>query len=220
VTGVGGRGPSLVTSKISQGTSDSDLKNIVRKGIAGTSMPAFDGIDGDDLEKLVAHIRSLAASGVSSAPVKGDSKHGAEIYARNGCSGCHQVGSSGGVFGPNLTRIGGARSAEYLHQSIVEPSADIPPEYEGVTVVTMQGKKLSGVRVNEDTFSVQLRLQNGTFALYKKSDLKNISYEKKSLMPAYSQLGATDLQDLLAYLDTLRGSLAALDEATKAKGIH
>lgn len=220
VTGEGGRGPSLVTARVSQSTSDTDLKTIVRKGIAGTSMPAFDSIEGDDLDKLVDHIRSLASSGVKSSPVTGDAKHGAQVYARSACGACHAVGSVGAAYGPNLTRIGGARSAEYIRQSILEPSADIPSEFEGVTVVTAKDQKLTGVRVNEDTFSIQLRLQNGQFGLFKKSDLKSVAYEKKSVMPAYDKLPAKDLQDLLAYLDTLRGNVAATDDATKAKGIH
>jgi cytochrome c oxidase cbb3-type subunit III len=134
VSGAGGRGPSLITARVSQSIPDAGLKEIIRKGIAGTSMPAFDALDGDDLDKLVTHIRSLAGSGVSSAPVSGDAEHGAQVYARSGCAACHRVGESGSDYGPNLTRIGGSRSSEYIRQSVVEPSADIPPEYEGVTV--------------------------------------------------------------------------------------
>jgi cytochrome c oxidase cbb3-type subunit III len=220
VNALGGRGPSLLTAKVSQATSDADLKTIVQKGIAGTSMPAFDNLEGDDLDKLIGHIRSLASSGVVSAPVTGDVNHGAQVYASSGCAACHRTGNSGSDYGPDLTRIGGSRSAEYIRQSVVDPSADIPPEYEGVNVVTAQDKKLTGVRVNEDTFSLQLRLQNDQFALFKKSDLKSVSYEKKSLMPAYDKMAAKDLQDLIAYLDTWRGSVAAANDATKAKGIH
>jgi putative heme-binding domain-containing protein len=197
-----------------------DLKTIIRKGIAGTSMPAFESLDNDELDVLVGHIRSLSSSGVKSAPVAGDVKHGAQVYAKSACGACHRVGNSGNDYGPNLTRIGGARSAQYIRQSIVEPSADIPAEFEGVTVETLKGQKLTGVRVNEDTFSIQLRLPNGQFGLFKKSELKSVSYEKKSVMPAYDKLPAGDLQDLLAYLDTLRGNINATDDATKAKGIH
>jgi cytochrome c oxidase cbb3-type subunit III len=220
VGGVGGRGPSLVTARVAQGVSDADLERIIQKGIAGTSMPAFESIDGDDLNKLIGHIRSLSSSGAVAAPVSGDAKHGAQVYGANACGACHRVGENGGDYGPNLTRIGSARSTEYIRQSITEPSADIPPEFEGVTIFTAQDKKLTGVRVNEDTFSIQLRLQDGKFALYTKSELKSVSYEKKSPMPAYDKLPAKDFQDLLAYLDTLRGNVSAMDDATKAKGIH
>ena len=220
VNGAGGRGPTLIGARVAQNTSDAELKTIVKQGIAGTSMPAFDDMDDDDLDHLVAHIRSLSSSGVTSAPIAGDAKHGAQVYARSGCASCHRVGDAGSDYGPSLTRIGGGRSQEYIRQSVVEPSADIPPEYEGVTVVTADGKRITGARVNEDTFSLQLRLQNGEFAMFNKSDLKSETYEKKSLMPAYDKLPAKDLQDLLAYLDTLRGPTAAGADATKAKGVH
>lgn len=220
VNALGGRGPSLVTARIAQNTPDASLGMIIHKGIAGTSMPGFDNIEGDDLDHLIAYIRSLSAAGVSSAPVAGDPKHGAQVYARNGCSSCHRIGNSGSDYGPALTRVGGARSQEYIRQSIVDPSADIPPDYQGVTVVTNQDKKLSGTRINEDTFSLQMRLQNDKFALFKKSELKNVSYMTKSLMPFYDKLPKNDLQDLLAYLDTLRGDAAATRDAAKAKGIH
>jgi putative heme-binding domain-containing protein len=183
-------------------------------------MPAFDGLEGDDLDNLVAHIRSLAGSGAIGSPLTGDSKHGAEVYLRSGCAACHRIGETGSDFGPNLTRIGGARSREYIRQSIVEPSADIAPEYEGVTVVTAKDQRVTGIRVNEDTFSVQLRLQNDRFAMYRKSDLKTVTYPSKSLMPSYDKLPTRDLQDLLAYLDTLRGNISAGGDANQAKGVH
>jgi putative heme-binding domain-containing protein len=220
VTGEGGRGPTLIGAHVAQNTSDAALKTIVRQGIPGTSMPAFDSIDGDDLDKLVAHIRSLASSGATSAPIQGDAKHGEQLYAKSGCANCHRIGNAGSDYGPPLTRIGGARSQAYIRQSVVDPSADIPTEDEGVTVVTSAGQRITGARVNEDTFSLQLRLQTGKFALYRKSDLKSVTYEKKSLMPAYDKMAQADLQDLLAYLDTLRGDAAAAGDATKAKGVH
>jgi putative heme-binding domain-containing protein len=219
VTAAGGRGPSLLTARIAQ-SSDDAIRNIIRRGIAGTTMPAFDNIEGDDLDKLLAYIRSLAGSGATTGSIAGNAKHGEKIYSQSGCAGCHGIGDSGSSFGPALTRIGGARSAEYIRQSIVDPSADIPPEYEGVTIVTKEGKRITGVRVNEDTFSIQLRLPNEKFAMFSKSDLAEVIYEKKSLMPAYGNLAAGDLQDLLAYLDTLRGDVAATTDATKAKGVH
>jgi cytochrome c oxidase cbb3-type subunit 3 len=216
----GGRGPSLISAKIAQNTSDAAIKDIVRNGIPGTTMPGFDDIEGDDMNKLVGYIRGLAGPNVKAVALPGDAAHGEQLYTRNGCASCHRVGERGSSFGPDLSRIGGARSFEYIRQSIVEPSADIPPDYEGVTVVTKDGKRVSGTRVNEDTFSVQLRLQDEKFALFDKRELKEVVYEKKSMMPAYQKLAAGDLQDLLAYLNTLRGSTASTADAAKAKGVH
>jgi cytochrome c oxidase cbb3-type subunit 3 len=220
LTGTGGRGPSLVSASIVQNTTDTALTGIIQKGIPGTTMPAFDSFHADDLSNLVALIRSLSTSGVHSETISGDAKHGAQVYSQNGCAACHRIGENGSNFGPDLTRIGAARSAEYIRQSIVDPSADIPEDYRGVSIITLDGKHITGVRVNEDTFSIQLRLQNDKFALYRKSNLKSVEDEKTSLMPAYQKLAAKDLQDLRAYLDTLRGSVVSTTDAEKAKGIH
>ena len=114
-------------------------------------------------------------------------------------------GHGGSTYGPDLTRIGQARPAHYLRESITEPSADIPPQYEGVTVVTRQGTRVQGVRVNEDTFSVQLRDASQKFRSFVKEDVQEVTPVKQSLMPAYKQIPAADLDDLVAYLSSLRG---------------
>jgi len=104
--------------------------------------------------------------------------------------------------------------------SLVDPSADIAENYGGVTVVTAEGKRVTGVRVNEDTFTVQLRKTDQAFALFDKAKTKEVIHETKSLMPAYTHLSAADLQNLIAYLSTLRGEQAVGAEANKAQGIH
>ena len=126
----------------------------------------------------------------------------------------------GSVYGPELTRIGAGRPAEYLRESIVNPSADIPEEYAGVTVVTRDGKRITGVRINEDTFTVQLRDASQDFRIFQKDEIQQVIQETKSLMPPYSSLRQDDLQNLLAYLDSLRGDLNAGAGVKKAEGIR
>jgi putative heme-binding domain-containing protein len=130
------------------------------------------------------------------------------------------VGSQGSVFGPELTRIGAGRSVEYTRESIVNPSADVPEEYAGVSVITRDGKRITGVRVNEDTFSVQLRDASQNFRMFQKDEVQQVTREEKSLMPVYSSLSKDDLQNLLAYLDSLRGDLNAGAGVKKEKGIR
>lgn len=220
LTATGGRGPSLISAKLLRGSSDEEIKNIIRNGVPGTTMPSFENLDKDDLDKVVNFIRHLAGSDVKSTPVPGDAAAGRKVYERSGCAGCHRVGNEGSIYGPDLTRVGGGRSSEYIHESLVEPSADISQDYEGVTVVTADGKHATGIRVNEDSFTLQLRLQNQKFAMYDKSQLKEVIHETKSLMPSYKSMPPKDLQNLLAYLDTLRGDVVKGADANKAKGIH
>ncbi|MDQ6698712.1 MAG: c-type cytochrome, partial [Acidobacteriota bacterium] len=220
LTATGGRGPSLISAKLLRGSTDEEIKKIIQNGVPGTTMPSFENIEKDDLESLVGFIRHLAGSDVKSAPVTGDAVAGRKVYERSGCSGCHRVGNEGSIYGPDLTRVGGGRSSEYIHESLVEPSADIPQDYEGVTVVTQDGKRITGMRVNEDTFTLQLRSQNQKFLLFDKSKLKEVIHESKSLMPSYKSMPPKDLQNLLAYLDSLRSERTAGTDIKKAKGIQ
>jgi cytochrome c oxidase cbb3-type subunit 3 len=219
ITAKGGRGPSLISPKVIHNTTDPELQSIIRNGIPGTNMPGFNSFEKDDLTKLIQYLRTLAGSGINETPVAGNRTHGQQIYAANGCAGCHRIGEIGSSYGPELTRIGAARSAEYIRQSITDPSADIPPEYEAVTAVTRDGKRIRGVRINEDTFTLQLRQPNEKFAMFDKSELQEVVHETKSLMPAYNKLPAKDLQDLLAYLDSQRGGVLSGADAQKVRGI-
>jgi cytochrome c oxidase cbb3-type subunit III len=202
--GRGGRGPSLVSAHIQQETSDDGLKTIIHGGISGTGMPAFD-LEPQDLDALVHAIRHLGGHGSAGTTISGDAVHGQLVFAKNGCASCHRIGDQGSVFGPDLSRIGAARSAEYLRESIVNPSADIAPDYAGVTVETRDGLKITGVRISEDTFTVELRLPDQTLQGFAKNAVRAVTDLDKSLMPAYS-LGSANLDDLVAYLASLRAS--------------
>ncbi|HKX00796.1 MAG TPA: c-type cytochrome [Bryobacteraceae bacterium] len=208
LTGGGGRGPALASGRFLHGSTDEDLKNVILNGVPGTTMPSFE-FEKDELARLIAYIRSLSTGAVKAEPVPGDAVKGSAVYERSGCAGCHQIGLEGSVFGPDLTRIGAGRSAEYIRESLINPSADIPDEFNGVTVVTRDGKRITGIRINEDTFTVQLRDASQKFRMFEKDEVKSVTHETKSLMPAYSSLPNDDLQNLLAYLDSLRGDLNA-----------
>jgi hypothetical protein len=83
----------------------------------------------------------------------------------------------------------------------------VRPGYEPVTVTTTEGRTVRGTRKNEDLFSVQVMDTTERLQGFVKSDVKTVTADKRSLMPAYAvdQLSERDLDDLLRYLDTLRG---------------
>jgi putative heme-binding domain-containing protein len=101
----------------------------------------------------------------------------------------------------------------------VKPSADVPEEFEGVTVVLHDGSRVRGIRINEDTFSIQLRDSAQQIRMFQKDDLREVIHEKQSLMPAYRQLAPADLDSLVAYLASLRGSAEPSADIKKAGGI-
>jgi cytochrome c oxidase cbb3-type subunit 3 len=213
----GGRGPDLTAGRWVHGSSDADLFRTVTRGVPGTEMPA-NALDDSEVWAILAYVRSLAPA--KSQAVAGDPTKGKKIFWETaGCSTCHMVQGRGGVLGPDLSRVGEARSADYLIDSIRQPSKELstgmldpnnhyglPLVYDTVTVVTANGQKIVGAAKNEDTFSLQLLDTNQHLQFFLKKNLREVKHERKSLMPDYSDdmLKPAELQDLLAYLEGLR----------------
>jgi len=177
-------------------------------------MPGFHGYQ-DEENNIVAYVISLQrqtnaeGSGSSSHSAHGNAALGLSVYNAQGCSGCHRIGESGSVLGPELTRIGASRSYEYLKQSLVDPSTDITPGSDSVTAVMADGGTIRGIRINEDSFTLQLRDLSQHFVSLQKSDLKSLKHDTASLMPRYDRLAAADLENLLTYMASLRGTVEA-----------
>jgi hypothetical protein len=77
-----------------------------------------------------------------------------------------------------------------------------------VTLVTKDGQRIRGAKKNEDVFSIQIMDMRERIQGYLKSNLQDVIYEKDSLMPAFGpgRLNDSDLNDVVGYLSTLRGS--------------
>jgi cytochrome c oxidase cbb3-type subunit III len=215
--GRGGRGPNLVSAPLNHGDSDEAIAKVIRNGVPGSTMPAFSGMDAQELKDVTAYLHQMSGGAQRIRPKVGDAAAGKAVYDRSGCAACHRVNWQGSTYGPDLSRVGVARSLEYLRESLLKPSSDIPPEYEGITVVTAKDR-VSGIRVNEDTFSIQLRTPSEQFRSFLKKDVRQVVNEPKSLMPSYSHLSGTDLNNLLEYLMSLRGHAAG--DVKQAEGIR
>jgi putative heme-binding domain-containing protein len=89
-----------------------------------------------------------------------------------------------------------------LAQRMKEAAKEFPQEYETVTVTTLEGKKITGVTLNEDNFSVQMMDADEKIYLFEKDKLKSFEKSRESLMPPYDAkiLSDKDLNDLVAYL--------------------
>ena len=73
-------------------------------------------------------------------------------------------------------------------------------------MTTRDGRKIRGVRKNEDTFSVQLVNDAGELVTVVKTDIKSMEAGKTSPMPSVAKVLSTDeVADLVAYLLSMRG---------------
>ena len=203
--GEGGRGPMLTRAKLSRAPDDAALVKVLEDGIRGTEMPGAGAMSEREIRQTAAYVRSLGK--VALKPVPGDAARGAEIYRGKGnCASCHSIQGEGGVAGPALSGIGESRSAAYLRESIVNPGAAVPEGYLLVTVVPNSGQRVTGVRVNEDSFSIQIRDSAGRSYSFWKKDVAEVDRQRgKSPMPSYQgQLADAELTDLVAYLASLK----------------
>jgi putative heme-binding domain-containing protein len=136
----------------------------------------------------------------------GDASAGKTIYAKSGCAACHRIGQDGTDLGPDLTDIGRRRGLAFLEESIVKPEAFVPNKFRAVQVVMKSGSAVSGIRLNEDDLSVQVRDVGGNPRSFLKENIKEVRRDKPSLMPSYASLSKNDLADLVAYLNSLKGA--------------
>jgi putative heme-binding domain-containing protein len=206
----GYRGSDLTTGDWVHGGSDVQIFKTIQAGVTGTEMPAHANMSEDEIWMVIAYLRTLSSPG-GPAMERGDAASGDRLFwakDKGNCGQCHMVGGRGGRIGPNLSRIGAARSVAALEREIRRPNEVIPIGFETVTVVTRDGRKILGARKNEDTFSIQLMTANEDILSFHKKDVTEVVAEpERSLMPAYGpeRLSDTELADVVRYLRMLRG---------------
>jgi putative heme-binding domain-containing protein len=166
-------------------------------------------------ERLAAEDpRSLAAAAVGS----GDAVRGAVVFhtAHLTCTKCHAAGAGESPLGPNLAgpRVGsdgplsGAALTEHLVQSLLEPSKSIRPEYRAVTVLTTEGRSVSGLiaRATAETVVLRDAAAGGKEIEIAGDDIDERTNLATSLMPAGLVNLLADRQqflDLVKYLDEI-----------------
>ena len=176
----GYRGPNLIAYMAD--ATDEALFQTIRKGVPGSEMPASNRPD-VELLQIMAYLRNMNAVAPADNIPAGNIANGGQLFAKQ-CANCHRVAGKGGRIGPDLSRIGSARTREALVREIRTPHEWIPPAYETVTVVTKDGQKIRGIKKNEDAFSIQVMDMRERIQGYLKSDVE-VLYDKNSLMPAF-----------------------------------
>jgi cytochrome c oxidase cbb3-type subunit 3 len=210
--GAGGTGPGLNRSALSRASDDQALFSVIKEGIPATEMPrAWQMIDGE-IWQVAGYVRSLGRTARVRLP--GEPERGKRLYEAKGqCATCHIVSGRGGSLGPDLTEIGARRGAGHLRSMLLNPGSSKTRDSSGyisflvMRVVTQDGREVRGVRINEDTFTLQLRDADSRVYSFRKDDLKELNREPgASLMPSFETIFSRgELDDLIAYLASLRG---------------
>jgi putative heme-binding domain-containing protein len=200
----GVRGPDI-TQVWASGRTDDGLWKTIKNGVPNTEMPANPRALDHEIWQILAYLRTLAAP-ASTDPPRGNAQNGEKLFRTN-CAGCHRVNATGGRLGPDLSRVGVARSREVMVRRIRGSIEDLGAGYEPVTITPESGQAIRGVKKNEDLFSVQIMDTRERIQGYEKDKVKTVVNDTKSAMPAFGvdRLSESDLDDLVRYLQSLRG---------------
>jgi putative heme-binding domain-containing protein len=208
------RGPdiSLVWAR---GRTDAALFRTIRNGVPNTEMPAHPAprTTDQDIWRILAYLKTISPT-TAAGPGPGNAGSGEHVFATN-CIGCHRIGERGGNLGPDLSRIGAARARAAMARQIRGTMGSVRTGYEAVTLTTPGGQEIQGVKKNEDLFSVQVMDNRERIQGYLREDMRSVSNEKKSAMPVFGpdRVSDADLDDLLAYLESLQGTSATPSDA-------
>jgi mono/diheme cytochrome c family protein len=197
-------------------TTDDAVFDAIKNGIPQTPMAPFSGqFSDEDIWKVVAYIHGLRGTAIDT-PAQGSVANGEQIFWGKGqCGTCHMIKGKGSILGPDLSNIAGMRKVASIVAALTLTLHRIPGDggthdsvlmplqtYQPVRVTTSDGKTISGVLRNEDSFSLQVLGTDNALHLLERGKLKEVYYEPKSLMPADfdKRLTPAEFQDLMAFL--------------------
>lgn len=196
-------GIDLQRGQFRTASSDEDLRSVISEGRAQGQMPAFNFSD-EELSGVIAFIRAgFDPDGV--AVRVGDPVSGKAIFeGKGGCDDCHRVNGVGPRTAPDLSAIGARRTASALQLNLIDPAAAILPINRPVRIITRNEEVITGRRLNEDTYTVQLIDSEERLRSLVKEDLVSyeISDQPSKEAPA---LNPDEVADVVAYLLTLDG---------------
>jgi putative heme-binding domain-containing protein len=183
--------------------SDEDLRRVIAEGGADGRMPAFQ-LSPEELNAVIAYIRAgFDPEGV--AVRIGDPGRGMALFDGAGnCAHCHRVNGRGPRTAPDLSDIGAIRTPATLQLALLDPASAMRPINRPVRIVTDDGETITGRRLNEDTYTVQLIDSREQLRSLVKADLISYEVSQTSTM-APSTLSSDEIADLVSYLLTLRG---------------
>ncbi|HTN74513.1 MAG TPA: HEAT repeat domain-containing protein [Pirellulaceae bacterium] len=132
----------------------------------------------------------------------GSLERGSEVFAKAQCVKCHRKGDIGDRLGPDLTSVSKRFMKKEILESILFPSHVVSDQWSAKTVVTTDGKSLTGVVSPGAAGETIILLATGEKVTVKESDIESTTVSKLSAMPEglLNELTLTEISDLMAYL--------------------
>ena len=137
----------------------------------------------------------------------GDPLRGRRVYyaVQSLCSSCHAVQGRGGDLGPDLSNAGQSKTRDQLIHSVLRPSEDISPEWQGWYIKLKAGKNTyQGRQIDVGGNDIKLYTQEEGIITVDKKDVEDYGMIENSLMPdgLEARLTVADLKDLISFLES------------------
>jgi putative heme-binding domain-containing protein len=146
------------------------------------------------------------------ALAKGDAANGKNVFQLPliSCTACHAVdgvrGTATSVKGPNLSAVAAGLPIDLLVEGVLWPARQIKEGYAATTVITKDGRVLSGFAHSEDKTVLRVRdLATGKIATVQTAQIKQRIRGGTVMPPGLTtSLTRAELRDLIKYLSTLK----------------
>ncbi|HXV62859.1 MAG TPA: c-type cytochrome [Vicinamibacteria bacterium] len=197
--------PDLTTGTFSNASTEAGLFSVIRDGIPGTTMVGIGWAPAETIWQVVTYVNSLNPN-PADFDLPGDARRGEAVFAGKGnCRSCHMVRGAGGRLGPDLSTVGNRRDPDELRKDLTDPDETVEPRWWTMKVVRADGSRVEGLRMDEDTFTLRIMDGNENLWHFSKSGVLSIERSEKSTMPSATEtLNESEIDDLIAYLFSLR----------------
>jgi putative heme-binding domain-containing protein len=131
--------------------------------------------------------------------------HGRELFRTSSCISCHKMGEAGNAFGPELAKLDAAMTPVEIARHILEPSLRIDEKYRSTTILTDDGRSVTGLVVEETPAELALvenPVAKADPVRIKKSEIDERATSPVSIMPKglLDKLTRDEVLDLVAYV--------------------
>ncbi|MCA9167044.1 MAG: c-type cytochrome, partial [Planctomycetales bacterium] len=153
-------------------------------------------LDATALDRQIDRIEQIILQG------SGDPLSGRTLFAGKAtCAKCHRLFAKGADIGPDLTSFNRTNLRRML-LAVVHPSAEIREGFGSFTVITTDGRVLSGLKIEQNDNVLVLRGSDGQDQVIAVADIDELLPNTQSMMPVGLLDGLTDdeVRDLFAYL--------------------
>ena len=147
-----------------------------------------------------ANRREVAKEYSPALEIAGSAIEGKKVFTRV-CANCHKINGEGHDTGPDLSDVRN-RSKLALLYDILDPNAKVEPRFSAYSVLTLDGKVLTGLIASETADSVVLKMAEGKLQTIARDEIDEVKISNVSLMPEgiEKDVKVSEMAHLLSFL--------------------